>query len=301
MVRITEEATKRDVKGFWERNPLGLRENSEAMRELGTKAFFEHVERRRYAREWHIRALVPFARGRNKTVVELGCGLGTDAVQWARAGANYVDLDLAREQVNIASKRFDLLGLSGNFFEGDAENLPFVSEAADFAYSYGVLHHTPDMERALDELYRILQPGGTAVVMLSHRHSLQMLRIFLKAVNFYTLRFDAGVKVVHLLTKKPLDQLRAHQEYLKREPSFFMQGALARYVDGWESPIARACSRRQARYLFRRFRDVKLKTCAIFEMEGLREIFGSSTTNKLEDFVGRIVGLGWHVFVFATK
>lgn len=78
-----------------------------------------------------------------------------------------------------------------------------------------------------------------------------------------------------------------------------MQGALARYVDGWETPIARAYSRSQARHLFRR--DVQLATCAIFELEALRSIVGTSITNVSEEMIGRSLGLGWHLFIFATK
>ena len=297
----THEATKQDVKKFWERNPLGLRESAEVTREVGTQSFFEHVEHRRYTREWHILSLVPFTSAQGKTVVEVGCGLGTDAIQWARAGADYIGFDLTHEAVALATERFRLLGLPGQFVNADAENLPLPSESADIVYSYGVLHHTPNTERAINEIYRVLRPGGMAIIMLYHRNSIQMLQIFLQALAFYSLRFDLGVQSVHLLTRKPLDRLRAHQKYLRREPAFFMDGALARYVDGWETPITRAYSRSQAYELFCDFRNVQLRTCAVFQLEGLRSLVGPTITNTAEDLIGRILGLGWHMFIFTRK
>ena len=182
------------VRAFWQANPCGTKFTDA---EEGSRLFFERVEEHRYRTEWHIPAAADFAGSRGKRVLEIGCGLGTDGAQFAKAGAIYTGVDLTDAAVGLARRRFELDGLPGEFRVADAENLDFAGETFDIVYSHGVLHHTPDTARAIGEAHRVLRPGGRAVVMLYHRDSYNY-RVnigMLRRVGARLLRHEAGLAV----------------------------------------------------------------------------------------------------------
>src|ERR671939_1313621 len=109
---------KERVRAFWQKNPCGTK-FTEA--EMGTRAFYERVEEHRYAKEWHIPAAAKFEEARGLRVLEIGCGLGTDGAQFAKAGAIYTGVDLTEAAVDLARKRFELFDLAGEFRKADAE------------------------------------------------------------------------------------------------------------------------------------------------------------------------------------
>ena len=125
-----------------------------------------HVGSRRFAR------LFDYDRHAGCQVLEVGCGMGAMAMNWAMAGARVTAVDLNPVAVAMTRRRFELFNLNGTIIEADGETLPFADGQFDFAYSWGVLHHTPGTRRAIAELIRVLKPGGGVGVMLYHRHSL---------------------------------------------------------------------------------------------------------------------------------
>src|SRR5262249_44046494 len=190
---------KERVRAFWQAHPCGTK-FSEA--EMGTREFFERVEQHRYEKEWHIPAAAGFAGARGLKVLEIGCGLGTDGAQFAKAGAVYTGVDLTEASIVLARKKFELTGLPGEFRVADAEKLDFPGESFDLVYSHGVLHHTPDIEAAVHEIHRVLKPGGRAIVMLYHRGSYNYrvgIRI-LRRAGAGLLRSEAGIRLVNTLT-----------------------------------------------------------------------------------------------------
>src|SRR5260370_37133757 len=159
---------KNRVRAFWQAHPCGTK-FSDA--EMGTREFFDRVEAHRYEKEWHIPEAADFAAARGLRVLEIGCGLGTDGVQFAKAGADYTGVDLTEAAIDLARGNFAQRGLPGKFKVADAENLDFADNSFDIVYSHGVLHHTPDIAGAVREINRVLKPGGRAIVMLYHRGS----------------------------------------------------------------------------------------------------------------------------------
>src|ERR1700704_2478063 len=159
---------KESVRAFWQAHPCGTHVSDAGM---GTPEFFERVEAHRYTKEWHIPEAADFAGARGLSVLEIGCGLGTDGAQFANAGAHYTGVDLTEAAIELARKRFEIGGLPGEFRVADGENLDFADSSFDLVYSHGVLHHTPDTARAVREAHRVLRPGGRAIVMLYHRNS----------------------------------------------------------------------------------------------------------------------------------
>src|SRR5262249_12233532 len=103
--------------------------------------------------------------------LEVGCGMGCMAMNWAQRGAEVTAIDLNPTSVEQTRRRFDLLKLDGDIKQADAEALPFGNDSFDYVYSWGVLHHTPGTAKAIEEIRRVLKPGAEAGVMLYHRAS----------------------------------------------------------------------------------------------------------------------------------
>jgi SAM-dependent methyltransferase len=151
---------------------------------VGTLAWSREVTQRKYFVEPHIREFAQFPRWYGKKVLEVGCGIGTDTLEFVRAGAKVVALDLSDESLKIAANRFDVEGLwfrktdgaerKISFWHANAENhIPLKNY--DLAYSFGVLHHTPRPELVLRNIYEALKPGGELRIMLYARLSAKFL------------------------------------------------------------------------------------------------------------------------------
>ena len=146
MARAGTETTIDAVRSYWDRRPCNIRHSP---LEVGSKAYFDQVEERKYFVEPHIPRFADFSRWRGKRVLEIGCGIGTDAVNFARCGADYTAIELSENSLSLAMKRFEVFGLEGQFHQGNAENLDTIVRSApfDLIYSFGVIHHTPRPRR----------------------------------------------------------------------------------------------------------------------------------------------------------
>ena len=250
---------KERVRQFWQEHPCGTKF---ADAPPGSRRFYELVEEHRYSKEWHIPGAAGFSETKNLRVLEIGCGLGTDGAQFAKAGADYTGVDLTDAAVELAQKRFELFGLPGTFRTADAERLDFPDDSFDIVYSHGVLHHTPDTAGAVKEVHRVLKPGGRAVVMLYHRDSYNY-RVnisVLRRGGVHMLRWNSGVKLVRLLTGESEEALREHARRLKKEREYLSsEEFLSQNTDGAGNPLARVYSKREARELFKDFSEVEFR------------------------------------------
>lgn len=289
---------KERVRAFWQANPCGVKFADAAP---GTRRFYELVEAHRYNKEWHIPIAANFESARGLKVLEIGCGLGTDGAQFAEAGADYTGVDLTEAAVELARQRFELFDLKGKFQTADAENLDFADESFDLVYSHGVLHHTPETEKAIREIHRVLRPGGRAVVMLYHRgsYNYRVNISVLRRAGAQLLKWEPGIKLVHRITGEPLDSLREHANLLKTEKEFYLKPAefLSQNTDGAGNPLARVYSRSEARELFKDFSEVTLKT--YFLNKRWLPLIGSVLPRSLESRLA--ARWGWHLWIYAKK
>lgn len=159
---------KERVRGFWSRTPCG---SLDATATEGTPEYYRQIELRRYEREPFIHQYADFASTCGLSVLEIGVGLGTDHVQFARAGAKLCGIDLTDRAVELVRRRLEQEGLSSQLQVADAERLPFEDASFDVVYSWGVLHHTPDTTRAFAEAIRVLRPQGRLCAMVYARHA----------------------------------------------------------------------------------------------------------------------------------
>ena len=157
---------------------------------FGTREFYEEVDRTFYSwnrtlhdENGYFGKIFPYEQFRGKDVLEIGCGLGTMALNWALHGARVRALDLNPKAVTETSTRFRMSGLIPQIVQSDANLVPFPDSSFDYVYSWGVLHHSPNLDRSIDELFRVLRPEGRFGVMLYNRNSF---------LYWYSIRYIEG-------------------------------------------------------------------------------------------------------------
>jgi 2-polyprenyl-3-methyl-5-hydroxy-6-metoxy-1,4-benzoquinol methylase len=167
------------VRDYWNNRPCNIRHSTQP---VGTREYFDEVEARKYLVEPHIPAFADFEKWRGKKVLEIGCGIGTDTINFARHGAQVTTVDLSAKSMELAQQRAAVFNLQDKirFLSGNAEQLStFVPvEPYDLIYSFGVIHHTPHPDNVLEELRKYTHPGTTVKIMVYHRRSYKVAWIF---------------------------------------------------------------------------------------------------------------------------
>ena len=177
--------TKQEIRNWWAEHPMtygdthGQSEFNGEQYETGTVQFFERLDQEFYSWNRPLHHKKPFDRlfpydqyPPGSHVLEIGCGLGTMAMNWARRGVNVTAVDLNPRAVELTKKRFQLYGLKGEVRLEDANGLSFEDSQFDYAYSWGVLHHSPDLKQSVSEMMRVTKPGGGYGMMVYNRRSI---------------------------------------------------------------------------------------------------------------------------------
>ena len=122
------------VQAYWNSRPCNVRHSTQ---QVGTKEYFDEVEKRKYFVEPHIPGFAQFERWRGKRVLEIGCGIGTDTINFARAGASVTAVDLSDESLNLAKRRAEVFGLEDKivFYQANAEELTSHAIVVQFSPS----------------------------------------------------------------------------------------------------------------------------------------------------------------------
>ena len=162
--------TINEVRKYWDDRPCNVRHSK---KEIGTTEYFDEVERKRYTAEPHIQSFAGFSDTNGKKVLEVGCGMATEGINYARAGATYTGTDLSVESLDLAKKRFEVYNKEGNFYLGNSEELSsFVPvETYDLIYSFGVIHHSPYPERIISEIKKYMNKDSVLKIMLYAKDS----------------------------------------------------------------------------------------------------------------------------------
>ncbi len=98
-----------DVQKYWNDRPCNIKHSN---RPVGTKEYFDEVEQRKYFVEPHIPKFAEFERWKGKNVLEIGCGIGTDSVNFARHGANLITTELSSASLDICQQRLAVYKLN---------------------------------------------------------------------------------------------------------------------------------------------------------------------------------------------
>jgi SAM-dependent methyltransferase len=270
MSTLAEEKLR--AREQWGQDPCGAEYDRE--HELGTREFFDSIERHRYSEyaPW-MPQLMEFDKFHGKRLLEIGCGMGTDLLQFARGGARCTAIDLTPRHIEITRHRFRLYDAKGAFMISDGERLPFHSNSFDVVYSNGVLHHTPDTAGAIREVHRVLRPGGVAKIMLYHRNSL----------NYW----------IEIVLRRGLLRF----EFLRGRSAEEIMSRVVEHSDHGARPLVKVYSRKQMKTLFGMFREVVIDVEQLTRAE-LRFLSPLVSESFFERLRKRI---GWNVIVTATK
>lgn len=169
---------KKELHDFWNKQTCGT---ATIDKEKYTFEYFEDIEENRYKLQPEIFNFAQFTRFHKKKILEVGVGAGTDFMQWIRAGAECYGIDLTPEAIDHVKRRLEIYNVDcKDLLVADAENLPFVDEYFDLVYSWGVIHHSPNTITALEEIIRVMKPGGKAKIMIYNRHSLLAIFFWIK-------------------------------------------------------------------------------------------------------------------------
>ncbi|MBV8731606.1 MAG: class I SAM-dependent methyltransferase [Acidobacteriia bacterium] len=233
------ETIKTAVRRFWGTRPCGVTHSAAP---AGSPEFFRETEAHRFRihTDWDhpfLKEAVGFRKYTGNKVLEVGCGIGVDALEWAKSGNSVVALDYNLPSCQLTRGRFEDASAQGVYINGDAENLPFPDASFDIVYSFGVLHHTPGTQGAIGEIHRCLKRGGIAIVMLYYKWS---------AMVWGEVMWGSGVR----------------QGGFRKTGS--MRQVLSRYTE-WDSqcagnvnPLTKAYSKREIRKMFQEFRHVQI-------------------------------------------
>lgn len=264
----TGDAYKDEVQRQWDRDACGADYADAAIE--GSLEWYLEVEKYRYGTyaPWMLRDM-EFDQHRGENVLEIGAGLGTDLAQFAKGGANVTDLDLSAGHLEKARRNFSLRNLKGAFQHGDGEQLPFEDNHFDVVYANGVIHHTPNTREVIDEIWRVLRPGGKAIVMVYAENSLHYWRNLFGAI---------GIREQELETA-------SMGEIMSRHVELSAHGS---------KPLVKVYTARRLRRMFERFSSVDICRRQMIREERPRWLGWMPL-----DLAGRL--MGWNLVVKATK
>lgn len=214
---------KRAVHDFWNKASCG---EELYLAQTDKDSYLQQAEIR-YTLEPFIKDFAEFDKFKDKKVLEIGVGLGADHQMFATGGALLTGIDLTERAIEHTRQRFQAFGLNSGLRVADAEHLPFDNDTFDLVYSWGVLHHSPNTQQAINEVYRVVRPGGEAKIMIYHTYSFVGFMLWLRYALF---------------RMRPMTSLATI------------------YSKHLESPGTKAYSVAEARELFKQFRALDIQT-----------------------------------------
>ena len=156
------------IINYWNKQPCNILHGTSP---VGTEDYYKQVSNRRYRVEYHIPEFAGFHHWQGKRVLEIGCGIGSDAEEFAKHGAEYVGIDISAESISMCRQRFDVLELEGDFFVHNVDHGLNTFGEFDLVYSYGVLHHYPNITRCVNYIWQALKNGGEFRFMVYAKNS----------------------------------------------------------------------------------------------------------------------------------
>lgn len=198
---------KKKIKKYWDRQPCNIKHSK---KKIFSKEYFDEVKKKRYFVEPHILEFAQFKNYNKKNVLEIGCGIGTDAIEFIKNGAKYFGVEYSPKSLEITKKRIEILNLKKKkpeLFNLDAENLSEIKKLNikfDLIYSFGVIHHTINMKKCFNEIYELANKNTEIKIMLYAKNS---YKNFLIAKTSYRYEAQKGCPVVHVVDSNDIKKL----------------------------------------------------------------------------------------------
>jgi SAM-dependent methyltransferase len=283
------------VRAYWDSKPCDSEFSSR--RGLGREYFLE-VERERYRLQAHIPRIIDAIDWRGKRVLEIGTGVGTDARRIIERGGVYTGINVDNGSTLATAMALSMFGLPGATQQMDATALEFADASFDIVYSFGVLHHIPEVERAVVHIRRALKPGGELIAMLYNRTSINYA-VEIKHLRKLGVRVLAIPGVLRLAAALglPAQKLARHRQLAREARVMSAQEWLSRNTDGPDNPYSMVYDELEAARLFAGF-EIRRQEVHYFNQEHWGPL-GRALPAALVAALGR--RWGWHRVVYATK
>ena len=289
----------KSIENFWDQNPVG----SNFIEYLSGKKFYEDYDSFRYRTEGHILSELDQIDFKGKRVLEIGLGQGADSMQIIKRGAVYYGIDLTDESIKRLKERFKLFDQPyKEVVKANAQHIPYEDSFFDIVYSHGVIHHSPEIEKIVSEIHRVLRPRGQAVIMLYHKNSFNYyisIGIFRRAGLLLLMIFPFFAKLVSKLTGESVDRINVHKMNFKEMGwrYFSMDEFLHKSTDGPDNIYSGVWNSKTSLNLFRNFRNHRFAVHFLNERHllGLQKLLPKSTKERIAR------KYGWHLWVFSER
>jgi ubiquinone/menaquinone biosynthesis C-methylase UbiE/uncharacterized protein YbaR (Trm112 family) len=237
-LKDSKQDIKHDIQSFWRDLYHNAYSDHNNLNNSNLPDLLDELKDMFFARNHLAVCEMPITELKDKKVLEVGCGAGAHSSLFCKEGAKITSLDLTLDRVVATKKKLDIIDQNKSSFvlQGDAENLPFEDNHFDIVYSNGVLHHTPNTQKSIDEVWRVLKPGGVAVIMLYAKHS------YLYWINIFFLR---GII---------LGNIFRHSNWLGRTTEWMSKSKQTIY-----NPETKVFSQKQIYSLFQDFNSIKIR------------------------------------------
>jgi ubiquinone/menaquinone biosynthesis C-methylase UbiE len=293
MANATEK--QEEVRKFWDGKPCDSELSNKNPREID---FFREIEDERYKLQGHILDVLARVDWCGKKVLEIGTGVGTDARKIIDHGGIYTGINVDRGSTVMTGKALEVFSLPGTVKQCSATSLDFDDASFDTVYSFGVLHHIPDVESAISEIRRVLKPGGELLIMLYNKSSINyyleikfLRKLFLRALVL------PGVVNLFGLLGFPKEKLARHVELYRASRGMSPQEWLSRNTDGPDNPYSRVYDAVDVERLLTGF-EIRSHEVYFFDYRHWG-VLGKAMPQSLVNFIGR--RWGWHRIVYAVK
>lgn len=285
--------TEKEIGLFWNANLCG---SWFIKSKYPTKEFFQEYINYRYTKEHHIKKIIDFKLAKGKKVLDIGLGVGADALNWAKHADLYTGIDLTEAAVKSTQTLFKLKNIkNGQIFQGDVvkgfDNIIDKKEKYDIIYSHGVLHHTSSLNTSLINLREYLSDNGELIIMLYTKNSFNY---------WFRIQFYFRIKFIISLLKRNfginLDKTWSEHiaNYDKIGKSYFSWSNWPhRCTDGANCEVANIYSTKKIREI------LKNSGYKIYKMRKAHLPFTNGKIPKLERLVAKY--LGFYQFIFAKK
>jgi ubiquinone/menaquinone biosynthesis C-methylase UbiE len=288
-----------EIKKFWDENPVG----SNFVEYEQNPRFYQNYDEFRYKTEGHILEEFDQIDFKNKKVLEIGLGQGADSMQIIDRGGIYYGIDITEESVRRVKERFEIFNRPFQEISvGNAVQIKYGDNNFDIVYSHGVIHHSPDIKKIVAEIYRVLKPGGKAIIMLYHKNSFNYhisIRIFRRAGLLLLWPFPFLVKPIAKITGESKERINKHKENMRKYGFSYlrMKNFIHRSTDGPDNIYSSVWTKKSAAFLFKRFKQLVMRVHFLNQRHllGLQYLLPTGIKKQISN------RYGWHLWIIATK